>query len=145
MKFVCTCLLILIVGACTIGSANPAANQSKELVRVVSPDSVVDGVLTVGSVDATTSNVYRVYVVPHRQPVPLTGESEVFRADQVDSLQISWTGVRMLGVRYEHARIFHFSNFWLSAAVKNFEYVVELRLEPLQFRSVPEQIVPRAR
>jgi len=45
----------------------------------------------------------------------------------VEGLEVSWESPRHLGIRYEKARIFNYTNFWLSRDVEHFEYVVAIR------------------
>lgn len=52
-------------------------------------------------------------------------DHELFRADHVDSLALAWTAPRRLDARYAKARIFAFTNFWNSAAVRDFGYTVQ--------------------
>lgn len=130
----------LTLAGCGRATAAPSS-VSDSMVRVTSPDSVLDAVTTVSSVDATTPNVHRVYLVAHGQPVPVSS-SESFRADYVDSLRVEWSGNRQLRIRYDKARIFHFTNFWSSREVQNFLYEVELRLEPGHGTSLPERSLP---
>lgn len=129
--------IVLLLAACSrgLGAEGTNSTQTQEIARVVSPDSVVDAVLTRSNVDATTPFVYRVYLVPRSGAIPKESGRELFRADQVDSLSLAWLGPKRLEIRYDRARIFHFSNFWNSGSVENFEYVVELHLRSLNHSS----------
>lgn len=128
-------LATVIVSAGVLGlvrcTAPLKAATQTEILRVVSPDSIVDAVVTRNSAGATTSNVFRIFVVPRGQPVPSDERLERFRADKVSSLCVEWRRPRLLELRYDRARIFRFTNFWNSRDVQQFQYVVELRLEAL--------------
>jgi hypothetical protein len=118
-------LLIGILSAC-----DPIRGQQPvELSRVVSPDSLVDAMLTRDSGGATTGFVYRVYLMPHGQATPAKG-TERLRADHVEGLVLQWAAPIMLIVEFTKARVFHFSNFWNSREVLDFRHTVELRLAP---------------
>lgn len=124
----CALLLVLPVGAVNCTPPLRAAIP-EEVLRVVSPDSVVDAVVTRGSEGATTSEVFRIFLVPSGGRIPAEPGGELFRADKVAALCVEWTHPQLLRLRYDKARIFHFSNFWNSEDVRRFEYTVELRLE----------------
>lgn len=106
----------------------------EEITRIKSTDSMVEAILVRANAGATTSYVYSLYIVP-------TGEkkikgNELFRADKVEGLDISWKENRYLEIKFKKGRIFYFKNFWLSEDVQNFRYVVELRLAPLETYSL---------
>jgi hypothetical protein len=118
-------LVMSILSAChLLGSSDPV-----ELSRVVSPDSLVDAVVTRDSQNATTAYVYRVYLVPHGVSDMKQG-TEQFRADHVEELVLQWTAPKMLLLQFSRARVFHYSNFWNSRDVDSFRHTVELRLVP---------------
>jgi len=102
----------------------------EEIERVSSPDiaphMIVDAVITQSDAGATTSFVYHVFLVP-KGHVP-EKEDEVFTADKVRDLRVTWREPRFLEIRYERARIFYFRNFWTRK--KMLSYVVEIRLVP---------------
>lgn len=117
----------------------------EELSRVTSPDSVVDAVLVRSNAGATTGFGYRVYVVPRgRWPDYRTQGAQQFLADRVDSLSVHWREPKVLEIRYTKARIFDFTNFWHSREVDGFNYVVELKLVPLQAGPalIPSERIP---
>ncbi len=97
-----------------------------EMIRINSPDSRVDAVLIRVNTGATTSYSYAVYIVPAGHQVDR--KEELFRADNVDDLEIHWKQPQLLSIRYKKARIFHFSNFWQSKEIENFRYIVNLQL-----------------
>lgn len=112
----------------------------KELLRVSSPDSMVDAVLVQTNIDATTSYGYRLYVVPiGSQP---KYDTENFRADHLEGWTMNWKEPKLLEIKYDKARIFRFSNFWQSMSFKDGSYVVEIRLAP---RSETFSLSPRDR
>ncbi len=101
----------------------------EEIDRLTSPDSTVDAVLVRTNSGATTSFGYKLYIVPVKgKPKE---DYELFIADHVKDLRMKWREVKFLEISYKEARIFKFSNFWHSKDVKDFAYVVELRLVPL--------------
>jgi hypothetical protein len=112
----------------------------KEVFRVSSPDSLVDAVLVQTNTDATTSYGYRIYIVPTgSQP---KYDAENFRADHFQGWALNWKEPKLLEIKYDEARIFHFSNFWQSTNFKSGSYVVEIRLAP---RSEIFSLSPRDR
>lgn len=100
----------------------------REVSRLTSPDNKVDAVLVERNVGATTSYSYHVYIVPKGTKVKRGHEK--FIADKVSHIKIEWLQSKLLQISYEQARIFHYSNFWQSREVDNFEYIVEIRLKP---------------
>ena len=46
-------------------------------------------------------------------------------------MKLEWNVDKILEIHYDEARIFQFKNFWYSKDVQNFQYVVELKLAPL--------------
>ncbi len=52
----------------------------------------------------------------------------VLRADHVDKRAIKWEAEKFLEFSYRSARIHSFRNFWLSRAVDNWKYQVEIKL-----------------
>lgn len=104
--------------------------EREEVARLISPDSAVDAVLARANGGATTEYIYEVYVVPTGAELPKS-EYIKFAADRVDSLQIRWRDPRFLEISYEHARVHKFKNHAHLFEIPNPEYVVELRLMPL--------------
>jgi len=102
----------------------------KEIRRISSPDTIVDAVLVEVDGGATTSKGYHLYLVP-KGSNNFQKDSEDFIADHVIDFDIRWRESNFLEIKYKQARIFHFSNFWHSDKIKNWSYVVELRLVPL--------------
>lgn len=123
--------LACAIAAVLFFSYGPA---KKQLERVPSPDGVVDAVLVAKLVNATVATPYLVYIVPSgsssfRRPV-LVGD------DFVD-LKLIWKGPRLLVIRFTKGEIFEFTNLWRSGSVQKFKYLVEIKLEPLNDRSIP--------
>jgi hypothetical protein len=98
----------------------------EEILRVESPDSVVEAVLVRTNAGATTAYGYFLYIVPKGKPV--SEKTEVLRADHAEDMAILWGAPKELHVFPKEARIFHFRNVWISKEVNNFEYVVHLKL-----------------
>ena len=97
----------------------------QELARVTSPDEVVDAVLVETNVGATVATPSEVYIVPKGSKV--TG-APILRGDHMEHLNVLWKQPRLLEVSYSKGRIFSFTNFWESADVQNWTYIVEVEL-----------------
>jgi hypothetical protein len=102
--------------------------EEQEIDRIASPDSLVEAVVSLGGAGATTSEVYRLYIVALGHPVPLGSGSEVLRADRVEGLGAVWVEPQVLEIRYHRARVFHFTNFWMAREVRDFRHEVQLDL-----------------
>ena len=100
-----------------------------EVKRLSSPGSIVDAVLIETNSGATSSFVYKLYIVPKNKKIQ--SGYELFIADHVNELDINWKELKFLEIMYKQARIFKYSNFWQSDKVQDWNYVVELRLVPL--------------
>jgi hypothetical protein len=122
----------------TTPSTKPRFSAEKEIARVVSPDSLVDAIVT--EVDPSHP-LHTIYVVPHGRKHTEEDES-VFFADYVDSLDLIWKMPKLLGIKYSNARLWHFKNYWYSADVQYFSYAVEVRLLPPGDRSSLEGKYP---
>lgn len=103
--------------------------EREEIVRIKSPDSIVDAILVKTDAGATTSCGYMLYIAPTGNK-PKIG-NELLKADNLVNFTLNWKRPRFLEIRYEKGRILYFTNFWHSKEVQNFEYIVELRLVPL--------------
>ena len=119
--------LLFVISLCLISCGNFV--EREEILRIKSPDSVVDAVLVRTNAGATTSYGYMFYIVPTGKE-PKEG-NEVLKADNLVNVTLNWKEPRFLEISYEKGRIFSFTNFWHSKEVQNFEYIVELRLVPL--------------
>lgn len=96
-----------------------------EVLRKPSQDGLVAFVVVQRDCGATTSVATSVFVV--RTGGGTDKARPIFKADHVEGLEVSWESPRHLGIRYEKARIFNYTNFWLSRDVEHFEYVVAIR------------------
>lgn len=103
----------------------------EEIGRTTSPHSAVDAVTIRTDYGATSSFLYNIYVVPVNAK-PEKGH-EIFSADRLDGLEVVWREPKLLEIRYDEARIFHFSNF-----ARTGSYVVEIRLVPRETPSRKE-------
>jgi hypothetical protein len=114
---------LLLIG-CQKSTPSVSVN---EITRIISPDSLVDAVV-MEQTGALTDTFYRVHIVP------VNGKQkeghEIFRADGIRNLNVNWPHPKLLVISYDKARIFQFSNFWQSSEVKDFTYVVEIKLAP---------------
>lgn len=113
---------VLVSGACVIPSPR------EELKRVVSPDSLVEAVIVREGGSPTVDYGYEVYIVPFGDPLPRRPR---FGATNVADLEVVWPQARLLQIRYRRAKIDRFVNWWHSAKLENYRYVVELQLVPL--------------
>lgn len=98
----------------------------EEIARVPSPDGIVEAVLIRTNAGATTAFGYELYIVPPGGKGQRGREQ--LRADHLTDIGIQWRQSKLLEVHYKEGRIFHFSNFWSSKEVGEFNYVVEIRL-----------------
>jgi hypothetical protein len=82
-----------------------------------------------GNCGATTPFSESIVIVPTGNSTSeLKDDHSLFLADHVSGLKLTWREPKVLEIHYDEARIFHFSNFWQSKLVDNFNYVVEVRL-----------------
>ncbi|MEP7076622.1 MAG: hypothetical protein ABI878_12520 [Acidobacteriota bacterium] len=125
------CLAPLLIAGC---SKFPVGQwEGKEFSRVTSADCILDAVLVEGSVDATTSESSRVFIVPkgtqYKTSDPLFAvERASFVADHVRDLKLYWEAKRVLALEYQDARIFHYSNFASMTGLDGRESGCEIRL-----------------
>jgi hypothetical protein len=77
---------------------------------------------------ATTPYKSEIYIIESGR-IP-GAESPCFVSDHELNLKLSWSAERLLTISYDEARIFTFTNFWSSQNVQDFQYIVELRLNP---------------
>ena len=130
-KLAITLTAIAILAGLLIKRCSP---EEKELQRSTSPDRVVDAVLVARLVNATVATPYLVYIVPagsNRLSHP------VLVGDDFVGFKLMWKAPRFLVIQFTKGEIFSFTNLWMSKKVKNFRYLVEIRLQPLEDRSVP--------
>lgn len=115
-------VLIAIVAVFVCGCERLSPCNSKELLRISSPDNLLDAVIVESDCGATTSFTETVYIVPKSKGV--SSDDVIFKADHVSDLSLYWVKNKLLEIRYSKARIFNFTNFWHSRDVDNFGYVV---------------------
>lgn len=118
----------LLAGGALTTQACPFLAPREELKRVVSPDSLVEAVLARELGGATVDYAYSVFVVPRGDPLPRRAK---FSATNVVDLDVVWRQPRLLQIRYRQAKINRFVNWWHSAELDDYRYVVELQLVPL--------------
>lgn len=116
----------IAAGASFLGCSN---RQPDVVLRLTSPDQKVDALVLRNSISTGAAAVYHIQLVAAGGP-PKDMKFDRFRADQVQALQLRWVDRAVLHIEYDNARIFHFSNFWISRDVEFFEHLVELQLRP---------------
>jgi len=110
----------------TLLIVNCKAVEKIEINRKKSPDSKVEAVLTRINSGATSSYAYYIYIVPSGEDIK--NYREIFKADNVQNLEIIWKKDKLLYIKYKKGRIFHFTNFWHSKKIQNYEYQVKIQL-----------------
>jgi hypothetical protein len=100
----------------------------REVSRNLSPDGRVEAIIDEVDGGATTSLAYVLYLVPEGTQKLPSQKYAVFVADHIAGLSVNWVEPKLLDLTFRDARIFQFSNFWESADVDSFNYVVKLRL-----------------
>ena len=131
-------ILYLCIICSVLFSCNFAGDAKwAEIERIPSPDNKVEAVLVSSDAGATTSTGFHVFIVPKGSKIE-TGY-EKFIADKVLGIKLSWKKNKLLEIQYESARIFKFSNFWNSQSLQNWNYIVEIKLSPVnEDFSLPE-------
>ena len=115
-------LVFTIMGG-VLSSCDVAVHEAG---RTASPDGKLDLVVTTTDGGATTSVGYHLNLVPRGDTVDLDDSN--FVADKVYALTAEWVDSTNVIIRFENARIFHFSNFWHSKEVDNWQHVIRLKL-----------------
>lgn len=124
MRLLNSILFPLFIGSSLMGCAELACS-SKETSRATSPDGRVDAVVVERDCGATTRVATRVQLVPKGREV--SGDKGlVFVADELAGFELRWIEQSKLELRYTAARIFQFTNFWMSRDLDNFNYVVRI-------------------
>ncbi len=124
-------LVLCLLSGCDNTSSLAGKWEYKEVKRTGSPGSLVEAVLVTGDAGATTSTSSMVYLVPAGARLEVKEEGDcIFAADHIKGLSIVWKKPQLLEIQYDEARILQFKNFWQSAHVQNFRYIVEIRLGP---------------
>ena len=128
-----TIIFLIVISSIIFGCGPQLGDKSyTEIKRITSPDSLVDAVICETNGGATTSYGYLVFIVPKGQQYSKEWMMKwVFNADHIDSLSMKWKENKYLEISYKQARIFEFTNFWQSKEIKNYSYVVEIKLTPL--------------
>lgn len=129
-KLVCLTLLVALATAC-----RPFEWEYQQVARFRSPDGMVDAVWARGSGGATTGFVYELFLVPAGTEFDKKDsyfERAEFSADHLEEFQIVWREPKLLELRFKHARIHDFSNYWRywnhESPRDDRRHVVELRL-----------------
>lgn len=130
LRTVSLALLLIGIAGC---SSSPVG---KETQRETSPDKLVDAVLVSRETGATVATATELYLVPTGQD--WNGETPILRGDKFEGAHVRWRGARFLEIRYAKGRIFSFTNFWNSANLQTFKYVVEVRLMPESEATITE-------
>jgi hypothetical protein len=108
----------------------------KEVSRIRSPASSVEALLLTGDAGATTATRTYLYLVPSGSRLDAKKEAEqnlnraVFVADHLKDLTVIRKNSRLVQIGYQEARIHHFENEWSHRDIRDYRYVVELRLAP---------------
>lgn len=123
-------LLLLLCVSSIFNACNKIEKfqETNEIVRVTSPDSVVDAFITQnGGGGATVGFTYTLYIVP-KGNVKDKYNDPILLADRIEDLNVKWIKPRLLDITFQKARIFKFSNFWSCSEIDNFKYEVEVKL-----------------
>lgn len=119
-------LLIVFIVSLLSSVIGCDAVARKEVLRLSSPDNIVDAVLIETDGGATTPFGYLLYIVPHGN-TPQKSDAQLNAVD-FETAKYLWREPKLLEIQYKGGKIYHFSNFWYSKEVQNLEYKVELRL-----------------
>ena len=133
-RFVLPTRLVRAVAVISLGLLGCGNPPTREILRVSSPDRIVDAVLVESEVGATVATPSLVYIVPSRSR---DFDDPVLRGDKFEDLKLAWTQPRYLEIAYSRGRIFSFQNFWERKDVDDFSYKVEIRLKPTSEKSLP--------
>lgn len=102
----------------------------EELKRSPSPDGKVEAVLIRVSGYATDGFGYRVYIVLPQERIDNFDDTDAnLVAYKVDHIDIEWSGDKELTISYGEMKILHFSNFWYSKKLDDFEHEIRIDLE----------------
>ncbi len=101
-------VLILLIGSAYLILS--ASCDTKEIMRLSSPDNRVDSVTITKDCGATTSRSYRIFLVPKDENVSWF-DSYIFKADRISDLEVIWAKNKELVIQYATAQIFDFTNF----------------------------------
>ncbi len=102
----------------------------EELKRSPSPDGKIHAVLIKVSGYATVGFAYRVYIVLRQERIDHIDDADaILIAYKADNIDIKWLGNKELVISYGDMKILHFSNFWSSKKLDDFEYEIRIDLE----------------
>ncbi len=102
----------------------------EELKRSPSPDGKIHAVLIKVSGNATVGFAHRVYIVLPQERIDHIDEADpILIAYKADNIDIEWLGNKELVISYGGMKILHFSNFWSSKKVDDFEYKIRIDLK----------------
>ncbi len=124
MKYVilAAALLLGLISCCR-------SSVIEEVSRFPSPDGNLEAVwtrLNVGG--ATTGYSFGLYIVSTGQTPDW--DAVVLSVDHIEGFLVNWRPERVLEIEFKYARIWHFTNYWVSDEIDDTPYVVELRLKP---------------
>ena len=88
-----------------------------EMMRVSSPDQLVDAVLVRVDTFAMDNYAYKIYVVPAGQKAGKE-ENTILVAEDLDGVKITWVA-KQLVVSFASGEVFQYHNRWLSAQIKD--------------------------
>ena len=101
----------------------PNTAHAGELIWEGSSKNGIAARLTKSSVDATASNVFRLFVGSESEGLLNQHDSTaVFKADKVDGVIVDWIGPTMIEICHNGARIWHYTNFQ-SVRLSEFNFV----------------------
>ena len=138
MKLTTSFLFLIIIFkmfSCSGNEFNIAggSKEMKEIKRVSSPDKKVEAVLVETNGGATVANGNSIFLVlPGRKVTSIDTQYSLFNADHTYKIDLHWLQDKRLLITYDKARIFHFTNFWHSGSLDNWNYIVELSLKSNQ-------------
>lgn len=124
--FLCHCGMVVLL-ACVWAGCSEEKIAGNEILRLPSPDRVVDAVLIERNVGATVSTPAEIYLVADGKSP--TKSDLILRGDRHEGLSLEWSRPNHLNIRFSKLRIFSFTNFWQSKSVQNFSYVVDVHLK----------------
>lgn len=114
-------LFVLVLSGCS----STCSDEVQE--STISPSQKTEYLQIRRNCGATTGYSHHIYIIPTGQPYDKY--EPVLTADKVSLMTAKWEDPRMLKISYESARIFHFTNFWHSKDVDNFEHIIQVRLD----------------
>jgi hypothetical protein len=122
---------ILLTVAISFSCADNGAGevQLTEMQRLPSKDHKVDAVLVEAEAGATASTGTHILIVKPGMKIKQADlKYSILSCDHASLLKVYWAENKKLIISYDKARIFNYTNFWESADVDNWTYVVEIFL-----------------